>query len=166
MELKNIKRARISAYIEKYPNTKFFASKTPWEIACEVAIPCATQNELNDKDAALLIKNGCICVGEGANMPSTPGAIHQSINHKILYAPGKASNAGGVAVSGLEMAQNSLRYNWSRDEVDTKLQSIMGEIHQSCLDYGKEESFVNYVKGANIAGFVKVADAMLAQGVV
>ena len=166
MELKNIKRARISAYIEKYPKAKFVASKTPWEIACEVAIPCATQNELNDKDAALLIKNGCICVGEGANMPSTPKAIHQFINHKILYAPGKASNAGGVAVSGLEMAQNSLRYNWSRDEVDAKLQSIMGEIHQSCLDYGKEEGFVNYVKGANIAGFVKVADAMLAQGVV
>ena len=166
MELKNIKRARISAYIEKYPETKFVASKTPWEIACEVAIPCATQNELNDKDAALLIKNGCICVGEGANMPSTPEAIRQFINHKILYAPGKASNAGGVAVSGLEMAQNSLRYNWSRDEVDAKLQSIMGEIHQSCLDFGKEEGFVNYAKGANIAGFVKVADAMLAQGVV
>ena len=166
MELKNIKRARISAYIEKYPKAKFIASKTPWKVACEVALPCATQNELNEKDAALLISNGCVCVGEGANMPSTPEAIHQFTNHKILYAPGKASNAGGVAVSGLEMAQNSLRYNWSREEVDAKLQSIMGEIHQSCLDFGKEEGYVNYVKGANIAGFVKVADAMLAQGVV
>ena len=166
MELKNIKRARISAYIEKYPKASFISGKTPWEVACEVALPCATQNELNEKDAALLIRNGCMCVGEGANMPSTPEAIHQFTNHKILYAPGKASNAGGVAVSGLEMAQNSLRYNWSREEVDAKLQSIMADIHQSCLDFGKEEGYVNYVKGANIAGFVKVADAMLAQGVV
>jgi glutamate dehydrogenase (NADP+) len=166
MELKNIKRARISAYIEKYPKAKFISGKTPWEVACEIALPCATQNELNEKDAALLIRNGCMCVGEGANMPSTPEAIHQFTNHKILYAPGKASNAGGVAVSGLEMAQNSLRYNWSREEVDAKLQSIMADIHQSCLDFGEEEGYVNYVKGANIAGFVKVADAMLAQGVV
>jgi glutamate dehydrogenase (NADP+) len=166
MELKNIKRARISAYIEKYPKAKFISGKTPWDVACEVALPCATQNELNEKDATLLIRNGCICVGEGANMPSTPEAIYQFTNHKILYAPGKASNAGGVAVSGLEMAQNSLRYNWSREEVDAKLQSIMTDIHQSCLDFGKGESYVNYVKGANIAGFVKVADAMLAQGVV
>ena len=166
MTLKNIKRERISSYIKKYPKAKFVAGKTPWEVACEVALPCATQNELNEKDADLLIKNGCVCVGEGANMPSTPEAIHQFTNHKILYAPGKASNAGGVAVSGLEMAQNSLRYNWSREEVDAKLQSIMAEIHQSCLYYGKEEGYVNYVKGANIAGFVKVADAMLAQGVV
>ena len=166
MTLKNIKRERISSYIKKYPKAKFVSGKTPWEVACEVALPCATQNELNEKDADLLIKNGCVCVGEGANMPSTPDAIHQFNNHKILYAPGKASNAGGVAVSGLEMAQNSLRYNWSREEVDAKLQSIMAEIHQSCLYYGKEEGYVNYVKGANIAGFVKVADAMLAQGVV
>ncbi len=166
MELKNIKRARISAYIEKYPKAKFISGKTPWEVACEVALPCATQNELNEKDATLLIRNGCVCVGEGANMPSTRDAINQFTNHKILYAPGKASNAGGVAVSGLEMAQNSLRYNWSRDEVDAKLQSIMAEIHQSCMDFGKEDGYVNYVKGANIAGFVKVADAMLAQGVV
>ena len=166
MEIKNLKRARISSYIEKYPEAKFVAGKTPWEVFCEVALPCATQNELNEKDATLLIKNGCICVGEGANMPSTSNAIHQFTNHKILYAPGKASNAGGVAVSGLEMAQNSLRYNWSREEVDAKLQSIMAEIHQSCLDFGKEDGYVNYVKGANIAGFVKVADAMLAQGVV
>ena len=166
MTLKNIKRERISSYIKKYPKAKFVSGKTPWEVACEVALPCATQNELNEKDSDLLIKNGCVCVGEGANMPSTPDAIHQFNNHKILYAPGKASNAGGVAVSGLEMAQNSLRYNWSREEVDAKLQSIMAEIHQSCLNYGKEEGYVNYVKGANIAGFVKVADAMLAQGVV
>ncbi|MBL6666658.1 MAG: NADP-specific glutamate dehydrogenase [Flavobacteriaceae bacterium] len=166
MELKNLKRARISAYIDKYPKAKFTPGKTPWEVACEVALPCATQNELNEKDAALLIRNGCICVGEGANMPSTPEAIHQFTNNNILYAPGKASNAGGVAVSGLEMAQNSLRYNWSREEVDAKLQSIMSDIHQSCMDFGKEKGYVNYVKGANIAGFVKVADAMLAQGVV
>ncbi|MDA0200370.1 MAG: NADP-specific glutamate dehydrogenase [Bacteroidetes bacterium] len=166
MELKNIKRARISSYLDKYPKAKFIAGKTPWEVPCEIALPCATQNELNEKDAIKLIKNGCICVGEGANMPSTPEAIHQFTNHQLLYAPGKASNAGGVAVSGLEMAQNSLRYNWTRDEVDAKLQSIMADIHQSCLDYGTEKGFVNYVKGANIAGFVKVADAMLAQGVV
>jgi glutamate dehydrogenase (NADP+) len=166
MELKNIKRARISAYLEKYPKAKFVSGKSPWEVPCEVALPCATQNELNEKEAEMLIKNGCICVGEGANMPSTPEAIHQFTKHKILYAPGKASNAGGVAVSGLEMAQNSLRYNWTREEVDAKLQSIMSDIHQSCLDYGQESGYVNYVKGANIAGFVKVADAMLAQGVV
>ena len=166
MELKNVKRERISAYLEKYPEAKFVMGKAPWEVPCEVALPCATQNELKEKDAILLIKNGCICLGEGANMPSTPMAIHQFTNHGVLYAPGKASNAGGVAVSGLEMAQNSLRYNWSREEVDTKLQSIMADIHQSCLDFGKEKSYVNYVKGANIAGFVKVADAMLAQGVV
>ncbi|OUW35650.1 MAG: glutamate dehydrogenase [Flavobacteriaceae bacterium TMED179] len=166
MELKNVKRKRISAYLEKYPEAKFVIGKAPWEVPCEVALPCATQNELKEKDASLLIKNGCICLGEGANMPSTPKAIHQFTNHGVLYAPGKASNAGGVAVSGLEMAQNSLRYNWSREEVDAKLQSIMADIHQSCLDFGKEKSYVNYVKGANIAGFVKVADAMLAQGVV
>jgi len=166
MELKNVKRARISSYLDKYPKAKFIAGKTPWEVPCDIALPCATQNELNEKDAILLIKNGCICVGEGANMPSTPEAIHQFTNHQLLYAPGKASNAGGVAVSGLEMAQNSLRYNWTREEVDAKLQSIMADIHQSCLDYGTEKGFVNYVKGANIAGFVKVADAMLAQGVV
>lgn len=166
MELKNIKRARISSYLDKYPKAKFIAGKTPWEVPCEIALPCATQNELNEKDAIKLIKNGCICLGEGANMPSTPEAIHQFTKHQLLYAPGKASNAGGVAVSGLEMAQNSLRYNWTREEVDAKLQSIMADIHQSCLDYGAEKGYVNYVKGANIAGFVKVADAMLAQGVV
>ena len=166
MELKNIKRSRISAYLDKYPKAEFIANKTPWGIPCDVALPCATQNELNDKDADLLIKNGCSCVGEGANMPSTPEAIHLFSEHKILFAPGKSSNAGGVAVSGLEMAQNSLRYNWTREEVDAKLKTIMTDIHQSCLDFGEEKQYVNYVKGANIAGFVKVADAMLAQGVV
>ena len=166
MELKNKRRARVNVYLKKYPKAEFFENRKPWEIPCDIALPCATQNELAEKDANLLIKNSCRCVGEGANMPSSPKAINRFTMHKILYAPGKASNAGGVAVSGLEMAQNSLRYNWTREEVDDKLKSIMGDIHQSCLDYGKEKNYVNYVKGANIAGFVKVADAMLAQGVV
>ncbi|MDB4773133.1 NADP-specific glutamate dehydrogenase [Flavobacteriaceae bacterium] len=166
MDLKNIKRGRIEEYIKKYPTAEFHVKKTPWEVPCDVAIPCATQNELHKEDALMLIKNGCVCVGEGANMPSTPEAIHEFTVNKILFAPGKASNAGGVAVSGLEMAQNSLRYNWTRDEVDTRLKNIMSDIHQSCVEYGQEDGYVNYVKGANIAGFVKVADAMLAQGVV
>jgi glutamate dehydrogenase (NADP+) len=166
MELKNKRRARVNVYLKKYPKAEFFQNRKPWEIPCDIALPCATQNELAEKDADLLIKNNCRCVGEGANMPSSPKAINRFAMNKILYAPGKASNAGGVAVSGLEMAQNSLRYNWTREEVDDKLKFIMGDIHQSCLDYGKEKNYVNYVKGANIAGFVKVADAMLAQGVV
>ena len=166
MDLKNVKRGRISEYVSKYPNAEYVAGKTPWEVTCDIALPCATQNELNGDDAATLVKNGCICVSEGANMPSTPEAIEVFHKSKILFAPGKASNAGGVAVSGLEMAQNSLRYSWTREEVDEKLKGIMKEIHQSCLEYGKEGDFNNYVKGANIAGFVKVADAMLAQGVV
>ena len=166
MELKNKRRARVNVYLKKYPKARFFENKKPWDIPCDIALPCATQNELDEKDADLLIKNSCRCVGEGANMPSSPKAISRFTMHKILYAPGKASNAGGVAVSGLEMAQNSLRYNWTREEVDFKLKSIMGDIHQSCIDYGKEKNYVNYVKGANIAGFLKVADAMLAQGVV
>ena len=166
MELKNIKRARIGSYIEKYPKASFHARETPWRVACEIAIPCATQNELNGNDAEILLKNGCICVGEGANMPCSPDAIELFKKNKILFAPGKASNAGGVAVSGLEMAQNSLRYSWTREEVDQRLQSIMKDIHESCVSYGGEKGYVNYVKGANIAGFVKVADAMLAQGVV
>ena len=166
MELKNIKRGRISEYVNIYPNSSFHKDKSPWEIPCHIALPCATQNELEKSDAEILLKNGCICVGEGANMPSTPEAIEVFIKNKILFAPGKASNAGGVAVSGLEMAQNSLRYSWTREEVDQRLQSIMKDIHKSCLSYGTENEFVNYVRGANIAGFVKVADAMLAQGVV
>ena len=166
MDLKNIKRERISKYIDEYPKAKFFKNKTPWNIKCDIALPCATQNELNEKDAKALISNGCICVSEGANMPCNPDAIKIFKSNKILYAPGKASNAGGVAVSGLEMAQNSLRYSWSREEVDAKLKEIMNEIHSSCLTHGQEKDWVNYEKGANIAGFIKVADAMLAQGIV
>jgi glutamate dehydrogenase (NADP+) len=166
MQLKNIKRGRISEYVKAYPKASFHANKKPWEVPCDIALPCATQNELGQKDAETLIKNGCFAVGEGANMPSTPEAIHLFMKHRVLFAPGKASNAGGVAVSGLEMAQNSLRYNWSREEVDERLKKIMQDIHQSCTQFGTEKEYVNYVKGANIAGFVKVADAMLAQGVV
>ena len=166
MDLKNNKRGRISEYVKKYPTAKFLKNKTPWQIPCDIALPCATQNELNEQDASYLMKNGCICVSEGANMPCTPEAIKIFKFNKILYAPGKASNAGGVAVSGLEMAQNSLRYSWSRDEVDSKLKEIMNDIHKSCLIHGEEKGWVDYEKGANIAGFIKVADAMLAQGVV
>jgi len=167
MHLKNIERGRIDAYVKKYPSAKFISGKTPWEVACDIALPCATQNELNGEDANKLIKNGCICVSEGANMPSTPEAILAFHKAKILFAPGKASNAGGVATSGLEMTQNSLRFNWTRNEVDEKLKQIMSDIHSSCLQYGTEEDgYVNYAKGANIAGFVKVADAMLAQGII
>ena len=166
MDLKNVKRGRIIEYTNKYPNSEFFKGKKPWDVPCQIALPCATQNELGKFDAQNLIKNGCICIGEGANMPCSPEAIEIFLKNKILFAPGKASNAGGVAVSGLEMAQNSLRYSWSRDEVDKRLQTIMKDIHQSCISFGNEKGFINYVKGANIAGFVKVADAMLAQGVV
>lgn len=167
MELKNVKRGRISEYVKKYPSAKFLEGKTPWGEKCHIALPCATQNELNDEDARTLIANGCICVSEGANMPSTNEAIKEFHKARILFAPGKASNAGGVATSGLEMTQNSMRYSWTREEVDKKLQDIMSNIHKSCIAYGTEEDgYVDYVKGANIAGFVKVADAMLAQGVV
>ncbi|WP_343328436.1 NADP-specific glutamate dehydrogenase [Polaribacter staleyi] len=167
MFIKNEKRGRISEYVEKYPNAKFVAGARPWGIKCDIALPCATQNELNGDEAKQLIKNGCICVSEGANMPSTPEAIHEFQNAKILFSPGKASNAGGVATSGLEMSQNSLRYNWTREEVDVKLHQIMNDIHNSCVQYGEnEDGTIDYVKGANIAGFVKVANAMLDQGVV
>ena len=167
MKLKNVKRGRINEYVKKYPKSKFYKAGTPWSVPCEIALPCATQNELNLNDAKTLVKNGCICISEGANMPSTNKAIEFFLKSKILYAPGKASNAGGVATSGLEMTQNSLRYNWSREEVDEKLREIMLNIHNSCLKHGKEkDGYINYVKGANIAGFVKVADAMLAQGVI
>lgn len=167
MNLKNKQRGRISQYIEKYSNSTFHEGEKPWSVAVEVALPCATQNELNEDQANLLVKNGCIAVVEGANMPSTPEAISLFINNKILFAPGKASNAGGVATSGLEMSQNSLRYNWTREEVDTKLHNIMLDIHDQCVAYGKEEDgYIDYVKGANIAGFVKVADAMIDQGIV
>ncbi|MGB0777480.1 MAG: NADP-specific glutamate dehydrogenase [Flavobacteriaceae bacterium] len=167
MELKNEKRARISAYLEKYPEAEFVAGKTPWNVKCDVALPCATQNELDGDDAKALIGNGVIAVAEGANMPSTPEAVHAFHSSKIMFAPGKASNAGGVATSGLEMTQNSLRFNWTREEVDEKLKQIMSDIHHSCIKYGTDEDgYIDYVKGANIAGFVKVADAMLAQGVI
>ena len=166
MHLKNNKRERISKYVDSYPQASFYAGKRPWTVPCDVALPCATQNELDENDAKQLAANGCFCVSEGANMPSTPNAIKVFHANEILYAPGKASNAGGVAVSGLEMAQNSLRYSWTREEVDERLQAIMSDIHKSCVDYGQNGDHINYEKGANIAGFVKVADAMLAQGVV
>ena len=166
MFLKNVKRSRISEYLKKYPNASYVKDKKPWSIKCDVALPCATQNELDHLDAKKLISNGCYCVAEGANMPCTIKAISIFKQNKILYAPGKASNAGGVAVSGLEMAQNSLRYSWSREEVDEKLKQIMINIHRSCLEFGKEKDYINYGKGANISSFIKVADAMLAQGVV
>ena len=166
MDLKNNKRGRISEYVKKFPKAKFYKNKTPWQVPCDIALPCATQNELNANDAEILINNGCICISEGANMPCSPEAIFVFRKNKILFAPGKASNAGGVAVSGLEMAQNSLRYSWTREEVDNKLKDIMLDIHNSCITYGLEKGHINYEKGANIAGFIKVADAMLAQGVV
>ena len=166
MHLKNVERKRLSAYLEKYPKASFFPGKRVWEVPCDIALPCATQNELEIGDARTLVANNCKAIGEGANMPCTPEAITHFQSNGVFYAPGKASNAGGVAVSGLEMAQNSLRYNWTREQVDDKLKDIMSDIHSSCLHFGKEKGNINYVKGANIAGFVKVADAMLAQGVV
>ena len=167
MELKNNKRGRISEYVEQYSSATYHEGERPWSIKCDIALPCATQNELNGEEAKTLVSNGCICVSEGANMPSTPDAVEHFVDSKILFAPGKASNAGGVATSGLEMSQNSMRYSWTSEEVDNKLHAIMNDIHEACVTYGTEEDgFVDYVKGANIAGFVKVADAMLAQGIV
>ena len=167
MEIKNVNYGRISDYLNKYPNAKFVAGKRPWEVKCDVAIPSATQNELDYDDAKRLVENGCKCVVEAANMPSTLDAINYFLESHVLFSPGKASNAGGVATSGLEMTQNSIRLNWSSEEVDARLKEIMIGIHNACMKYGKEEDgYVNYVKGANIAGFVKVAEAMLAQGVV
>ena len=167
MELKNEKRGRIKEYLEEYSSAKYHEGKTPWAEKCDIALPCATQNELQEEDAKTLVKNGCMCVGEGANMPCTPEAVQVFHENKILFSPGKASNAGGVATSGLEMSQNSLRYSWTSEEVDKKLHEIMNDIHEKCVEYGcDEDGYVDYVKGANIAGFVKVADAMLAQGVV
>lgn len=166
MELKNERRGRISEYANQFSSATYHEGKTPWNEKCDIALPCATQNELNADDAKFLIANGCICVSEGANMPSTPEAIQAFLDAKILFAPGKASNAGGVATSGLEMSQNSLRLSWTREEVDEKLHGIMVSIHEAAAKYGNEGGFTNYVKGANIAGFVKVADAMLAQGLV
>jgi glutamate dehydrogenase (NADP+) len=166
MELKNIYRGRIQEYAEKY-KVKYLANQRPWSIKCDVALPCATENEVNGSEAEMLAKNGMICLAEGANMPSTPEAIEVYLKNKILYGPGKAANAGGVAVSGLEMTQNSMRLLWSREEVDNKLHSIMKSIHSTCVKFGAEkDGFINYMKGANIGGFIKVADSMLAQGLV
>jgi len=165
MELKNVKRGRIKEYADKY-GCKYYENKRPWDIKCDAAFPSATQNEIDKNNAETLVKNGCICVAEGANMPSTPEAIEVYLKAKILYGPGKAANAGGVATSGLEMCQNSQRLAWTRDEVDEKLHQIMISIHEATLKHGKEGDFTNYVKGANVAGFIKVAQAMLDQGVV
>lgn len=156
---------RVQDYADEF-DVPFYANKRPWEVKCDVAMPCATQNELFEEDAKLLVENGCMCVAEGANMPCTPEAIKILQTNKVLYAPGKAANAGGVSTSGLEMSQNSLRFNWSRDEVDEKLHTIMKNIHDACKKYGVEGDYVDYVKGANIAGFMKVANAMLDQGLV
>lgn len=165
IELKEVRRERIAVYA-KEQGLEYFANQKPWGIPCDVALPCATQNELDAEDAKTLLSNGCICVAEGANMPSTLGAVNVFIDAKILYAPGKASNAGGVATSGLEMSQNAIRLSWSREEVDQRLFDIMANIHENCVANGSENGYINYVNGANIAGFRKVADAMLAQGIV
>ncbi|MEI8193073.1 MAG: NADP-specific glutamate dehydrogenase [Flavobacteriia bacterium] len=167
MDLKNVRRGRIAEYADKFSSAKFIAGKRPWEVKVDIALPCATQNELNGEEAKHLVNNGVICIAEGANMPSTPEAITEFQKAKVLFAPGKASNAGGVATSGLEMSQNSLRMSWSAEEVDQKLHGIMVSIHEACSKYGKQEDgYIDYVKGANIAGFVKVADAMIDQGLV
>ncbi len=166
MELKNIRRGRIKEYADKY-KVRYVEGQRPWNVKCELAFPSATQNEINEDEAKELVKNGCYVVSEGANMPSTPEAVEVFLKAKILYGPGKAANAGGVATSGLEMTQNSMRLPWSREEVDNRLHQIMINIHQTCMQYGQEKSgFINYVNGANIGGFIKVADAMIAQGVV
>ncbi len=167
MQLKNIFRGRIREYAEKYPSATYYPEERPWSVKCDIALPCATQNELDGNQARTLVANGCICVAEGANMPCTPEAIEVFQQAKLLYSPGKASNAGGVATSGLEMSQNSMRLKWTREEVDGHLKRIMTDIHEACVKYGTEkDGYVNYVKGANIAGFIKVAEAMMSQGLV
>ncbi len=166
MDLKNNKRGRIKDYASKYKNAEYLEGKRPWEVECQVALPCATQNEISENDAKALMKNDCLCVAEGANMPTEPKGIKVFLENEVLYGLGKAANAGGVATSGLEMSQNSMRLLWTRDEVDARLRSIMKSIHETCVKYGKEGDFINYVKGANIGGFVKVADAMVDQGIV
>ena len=165
MELKNVHRGRIYEYAEKF-GCEFMEGKRPWSVSCDIALPCATQNEIDKDNAKTLVKNGCICISEGANMPTEPDAVDFLQKNNVLFGPGKASNAGGVAVSGLEMSQNSMRINWTRDEVDNKLKDIMKHIHEACVSHGSENGSVNYVKGANIAGFIKIADSMLDQGVV
>ena len=165
IDLKNNRRGRIKEYANQY-NVEYFEGSRPWNIKCDVAIPCATQNELELQDAKNLVENECVCVVEGANMPTTPDAVEVLLENKVLFAPGKAANAGGVAVSGLEMSQNSIFASWSREEVDNKLKNIMKSIHQQCVTHGKENDYINYIRGANVAGFIKVADSMLDQGVV
>ncbi len=166
MDLKNNRRGRVHEMRDKYSDMRYLKGENPWSVACDIALPCATQNELSGEDAKGLLDNGCFCVVEGANMPSEPEAIEHFLDNKILFGPGKAANAGGVAVSGLEMTQNSMRYAWSRQEVDDRLNIIMKDVHTACVEHGQDGDFVNYVDGANIAGFLKVADAMLDQGVV
>ncbi len=166
MELKNIRRGRIQEYAQQFKSAKFHPNERPWDVKCDLAFPSATQNEIDARDARTLLENGCMCVSEGANMPTVPDGVDLFLGAKILYGPGKAANAGGVAVSGLEMAQNRGFLHWPREEVDRRLREIMHSIHENCVKYGRNGSFVNYVQGANIAGFVKVADAMLAQGIV
>jgi glutamate dehydrogenase (NADP+) len=167
LELRASNNDIVAPYAEEFEGAVFHAGKRPWEVKCDIALPCATQNELNDKDAQNLVNNGCMCVSEGANMPSTPEAIAFFHKNKILFAPGKASNAGGVATSGLEMSQNSMKYSWASEDVDSKLHRIMKDIHAACVKYGTgTDGYVDYVKGANIAGFLKVAEAMLDQGII
>jgi len=166
MDLKNNKRGRIKEYVNKYKNAEYLEGKRPWGVECQVALPCATQNEINGDDAKTLVNNDCFCIAEGANMPTQPAGVEVFLKNQVLYGQGKAANAGGVATSGLEMSQNSMRLSWTREEVDARLRTIMKSIHQTCVTYGKEGDFINYVKGANIGGFVKVADAMVDQGVV
>jgi glutamate dehydrogenase (NADP+) len=167
LELRASNQDIVKPYADEFPNAKFHAGNKPWEVKCDIALPCATQNELDKKDAETLVKNGCICVAEGANMPCTPEAIEAFQKSRILFAPGKAVNAGGVATSGLEMSQNSMKLNWPMEEVDERLHNIMKNIHQSCMKYGTEaDGYINYVKGANVAGFLKVANAMLDEGII
>ncbi len=166
-ELKNVRRGRIREYAEKYPEAVYYPGERPWKIACDIALPCATQNEIGEDDAEALVKGGCFCVVEGANMPTRPEAIAVFQKSRLLYSPGKASNAGGVATSGLEMSQNSIRNQWTAEQVDNELHRIMSDIHKACIKYGTEpDGYINYVKGANIAGFIKVANAMIDQGLV
>jgi glutamate dehydrogenase (NADP+) len=166
IDLKNNKRGRIQEYAAKYKSAEYLEGKRPWEVECQVALPCATQNEISEDNAKSLMKNKCMCIAEGANMPTEPKAIRVFLDNEVLYGPGKAANAGGVATSGLEMSQNSMRLLWTREEVDARLHAIMKSIHQTCAKYGKDGDFINYVNGANIGGFVKVADAMVDQGII
>jgi len=166
MDLKNVRRGRIKEYADRFPRARFLAGERPWGVKCDLAFPSATQNEIDERDAKILVANGCVCISEGANMPTTPEGVDVFLAAKALYGPGKAANAGGVAVSGLEMTQNAGVVRWPREEVDMRLRQIMKSIHENCVRYGEADGFVNYVRGANVAGFVKVADAMLAQGCV